>query len=450
MLLGLSLYLVKVVHDAPSFTFSDELVHAFNVEQIREHSHLFHHNPILDGDAVLPGLRGRDLGPRRRSAGSPPTPPGWSSSASPGLTLIGALFLLFERVGGSARTAGLAAAIYTTNFNFLFWGAQFSYESLALPLLVVVLLMLSEREVAAPGTLRRVGGAAGHRDRGDRRHPPPHLLRADRRPRPARRRRSGTSPATGRRRTRGRSPLLTAFLVASGWRWSPARPSPTSPTRSRKRSKRSATRSPASRRRAGSSRAPATPGRPRSGRGSSPCSGSPCSPSAGSSASARPGAATATGPGRSSSCSPRSASSSPSALRLAPAAWETGNRASEFFFIGLAFVVAGAGLHRAALALAAAGAARSSPPPSASSSSAASISGWPWDAQLAKPLRVSAEGRTISSPPLALAEWARREGPERQVGGGDRRRQPAAGPGRPRRHAPAPTRTSKTSSPRRR
>ena len=30
------------------------------------------------------------------------------------------------------------------------------------------------------------------------------------------------------------------------------------------------------------------------------------------------------------------------ALRFAPAAWETGNRAGEFFFIGLAFVVVSA------------------------------------------------------------------------------------------------------------
>ena len=35
------------------------------------------------------------------------------------------------------------------------------------------------------------------------------------------------------------------------------------------------------------------------------------------------------------------------------------------------------------------------------------ISGWPWDLQLASPVRASAEGRTISSPPLALANWAR-------------------------------------------
>ncbi len=52
------------------------------------------------------------------------------------LALVAAMFLLFSRLSGSARTAGLGVAIYTGNFNFLFWGAQYSYESLALPLLV--------------------------------------------------------------------------------------------------------------------------------------------------------------------------------------------------------------------------------------------------------------------------------------------------------------------------
>ena len=88
-------------------------------------------------------------------------------------------------------------------------------------------------------------------------------------------------------------------------------------------------------------------------------------------------------------------------LRLAPAAWETANRASEFLFIGLAFVLAGAcveALRRwprtgatrpliaAAIGLVLVGGA---------------ISGWPWDSQLARPLRVSAATGTISSPSLS-------------------------------------------------
>jgi hypothetical protein len=96
------------------------------------------------------------------------------------------------------------------------------------------------------------------------------------------------------------------------------------------------------------------------------------------------------------------------ALRLAPAAWETGNRAGEFLFIGLAFVLAMAGLQnwvplnrpwigRAALTVAFGIVLVGN-----------SIAGWPWDLQLASPVRASAEGGTISSPPLALGEWARR------------------------------------------
>jgi hypothetical protein len=40
------------------------------------------------------------------------------------------------------------------------------------------------------------------------------------------------------------------------------------------------------------------------------------------------------------------------------------------------------------------------------------ISGWPWDSQLARPLRIATgDGGSIVSPPLATAEWARRQIP---------------------------------------
>ena len=57
-LLGLSLYAVKLVRDAPIFIFSDEPVHAFNANQIVAHHHLFRYNPILPVTPSYPGLEG--------------------------------------------------------------------------------------------------------------------------------------------------------------------------------------------------------------------------------------------------------------------------------------------------------------------------------------------------------------------------------------------------------
>jgi hypothetical protein len=406
--LGVSLYLVKVVHDAPSFTFSDELVHAFNLEQIRVHSHLFHDNPILKVTPFYPGLEG---------ATSALTKVCGLSSFSAGvvlvgvarLTLVGALFLLFERVGGSARTAGLAAAIYTTNFNFIFWGAQFSYESLALPLLVVTMLMLSEREAGGRETLREwaaplvvaiVAIVITH-------HLSSYALLVV-------------------------LVLLAAVLWYFARDWAPPNPWPfailtavlvafwlavvAGETVSYLSNPLSEAFEALGNTITGES-APRGLFQSSTDAGPTPI---------GARIVALLGIALLTvGWGFGLVQTWRRFREKPFALlfmlaslgfflalalRLAPAAWETGNRASEFFFIGLAFVVAGAGLTRvrwptprlapflltAAFGVVLVGGV---------------ISGWPWDAQLAKPLRVSAAGKTISSPPLALAEWAREEMP---------------------------------------
>ena len=409
-LLGIALYLVKVVHDAPTFTFSDELVHAFNVERIRETGHLFHHNPILRVTPFYPGFEGATSA-LVKVTGLSTYAAGTVLVGVARLTLIGGLFLLFERLGSSARTAGLAAAIYTTNFNFLFWGAQFSYESLALPLLVVVFVMVVERE-RSPGTL--IGEWAA-----------PLVIAI-------------AAIVVTHHLT---SYALFVVLVAARRGALVVRP------------------------RLGAAEPLAVraghpgPDRPLARRGRRRDRLLPLQPALGSGRSARQDDRRRVRPARLFQGGSGAAGPTPIGariiallgvallfvgwvfgiretwrryreqpwpllfmlaslgffaalgLRLAPAAWETGNRASEFFFIGLAFVIASAGLTRlswpsrraapwlltAAFGVVLVGGV---------------ISGWPWDAQLTKPLRVSAEGRTISSPPMALAEWAKREGPE--------------------------------------
>lgn len=405
-LLGLSLYAVKLTRDAPLFTFADEIVHAYNLEQIGRESHLFGSNPILRVTPSYPGLEG---------ATSALTQLTGISSYAAGAIIVGAarlclmagLFLLFGRLSGSARSAGLGAAIYAGNFNFLYWGVQYSYESLALPLLVVVMMVLAEREAgprrwarewAVPVTMGTAAIVITH-----------HL----------------TSYALA---IFIAALALTYWLLRRSWSWS-------NPWRYAVLASGLAI---AWLLLVASSTvgyiAPVlgeafesifdTIFGEESGRtlfeGENP-----------------PGEATPTIARGAALLSVallgigllfglrevwRRYRSSPFAvvlaiagigffgtlaLRFTPAAWETGNRASEFLYIGLAFVVAVAGFETwrtrfgpriwravlsGAIALVIAGGA---------------ISGWPWEIQLASPMKIKAEGRTIVSPPLALAEWAR-------------------------------------------
>ncbi|MBS1878044.1 MAG: hypothetical protein JST31_00885 [Actinobacteria bacterium] len=406
-LLGLSLYLVKVMRDAPSFTFNDELIHGFNANRIVESHHLFHENPVLKVTPYYPGLEG--------AASSLATMTGLSTYAAgtivvgaARLVLVASLFFLFARVSGSARTAGLGAAIYAGNFNFFFYGAQFSYESLALPLLVLMMMMIAEREVSVPERLRAWAV--------------PIVLAI------------AAIVVTHHLTSYAAAVVLAAIAIASYFvrrSWRPPNPWPfaivaallaliwltvvASST---------------------------------FGYLSSPL---------GNAVEAIANTIGGEAPPRGLFQSGANIASTPTvaralsllavalltvavpfglvrvvrryrrqpfaiifalasigffltlALRLAPAAWETGNRASEFFFIGLAFVVAVAGFESwrprrfsafvrpgiavGLLVILVGGA----------------IAGWPWDTQLAQPLKVAAGGGTITSQPLAMAEWAKRE-----------------------------------------
>jgi hypothetical protein len=404
-LLGLSLYCVKVFRDAPLFTFSDELVHAFNANQIADHHHLFRDNPILKATPYYPGLEGAASALMKLT--------GLSVYAA-GVILVGiarlvgiaSLFLLFQRVSGSARAAGLGVAIYAGNFNFLFWGAQFSYESLALPLLLMAMMALAEREVAPKRALRAWGAPVAlammaivvtH-----------HL----------------TSYAT--------AALLVGLSLAYWYvhrEWSPPNPWPfaafgillaafwlfvvanstvdyLSPVLSDAFTAIGDTLGGSDEPRglfqAGSTSVAPTPLGARAVAVLAVAlllAGLPFGLRALWRRYRREPFALLFGIAA-------VAFFATLALRLAPAAWETANRASEFLFIGLAFVLACAcvealgrwprdwrtrPLIAAGIGLVLVGGA---------------ISGWPWDSQLARPLRASAAGETISSPPLALAEWA--------------------------------------------
>ncbi len=157
VLLGLALYFAKIMQSPFAFTYSDELLHSYNLEQILRTGALFSPNSILSITAYYPGLEIATSAVARVSG---------LDVFSAGLVVVGAarlvlmlsLFLFFESVSRSSRVAGIAAALYTANPNFVFWDAQFSYESLALPIALMVVFIVARRD-RAQGAGERVGFA---------------------------------------------------------------------------------------------------------------------------------------------------------------------------------------------------------------------------------------------------------------------------------------------------
>lgn len=403
-MLAVSLYLVKVIRDPFLFTLPDEPIHAYNANQIVQHHHLFNGNVILPVTSDFPGLGG--------ATSALMTLTGMSSYVT-GTILIGfarlsfalALFLLFRRVSGSARLAGIGVAVYAGNSNFLSWGSQYAYESLSLPLLVFVLAALAERENAKPESVRAWAV--------------PILL--------------GIAAVTVTHHLTSYALVgLLAILSVVVWVTGSTRPNPwpfalfalgaavawlvvvassavgyVSPVLFEAFK--------ATLKTASGEEAPRTLFHSSAG---NPAAETPILARFVSLASVG-----LLGLGFLAGIRPswRMRNREPFAvlfclgsigffgalaLRFAPAAWETGNRAGEFFFIGLAFVVAtGAGwllkpgsrlrLRRDLLAVAL-----------VVTVIGGAIAGWVWDSQLAKPLRITADGHLIESESLELAHWA--------------------------------------------
>ncbi len=408
LLLGLALYLVKVTRDSIFFTFPDEFVHAFNAENIGRYHHLYHFNPAIPTTPRYPGLEGATSA-LMSMTGMSSFGAGTILVGAARLTFMAALFFLFARLSGSARGAGLGVAVYAGSSNFLFWGAQFSYESLSLPLMVVVLMAFVEREAAPPRASRAwavpivlgilaitithhltsyalavvfIALAVLYRAmKIERPNPWPFALLA-----------TATALAwllIAARSTVGYLFPVLGDAVKAIWETASGEAAPRTLFHQASTVTETVGATPAL------ARAVALfailllaigfflgvrPYWRRQRR-------EPLALLLGVAGAAFFGALL---------------------LRFAPAAWETGNRAGEFLFIGLAFVAiygaaellkAGPGLGRRRAALTAAlgivlvGGA---------------ISGWPWDVQLARPLQAKADGREIDSESLAVAEWARK------------------------------------------
>ena len=139
------LFLTKVSLSPLYFSGYDEFLHWRSINDILSTNHLLTKNALLPVSPFYPGL---EITTSALSAVSGMT------SIQAGFTVVGiatmlmvlSVFLLAETLGGSARLASIAAVIYMANPHFLFFDTQYAYESLALPLATVVMLVMARYE----------------------------------------------------------------------------------------------------------------------------------------------------------------------------------------------------------------------------------------------------------------------------------------------------------------
>ncbi len=151
VLAGVALYGVKILGAPSSFVMLDEFLHWATLDDIVVSGRLFTTNSILLASPFYPGLEiASDLLVR---AGFSTWEAGVLVVGLARVLLMLALFLLYERASGDSRLASVGALIYAANPGFLFFDAQFAYESLALPLAVFVMWCIQRREVASGSAL---------------------------------------------------------------------------------------------------------------------------------------------------------------------------------------------------------------------------------------------------------------------------------------------------------
>jgi hypothetical protein len=154
--LGVALYFVKVMQHPTQFAYHDEHAHWRSALDIVRTGRLFNANPLLPVTPLYPGLA------VATTVVSQVTELSLHVSSIVLLTaariiMMLALFHLFEAVTRSERAAGLATLIYAANPNFLYFDGQFSYETLALPLALMLIYALlrsqNERGVSVPALI---------------------------------------------------------------------------------------------------------------------------------------------------------------------------------------------------------------------------------------------------------------------------------------------------------
>jgi hypothetical protein len=138
---GVGLYMIKVLAYPNGFTYYDELSHYRTAADILRFGRAFHPNPALAVSPYYPGLE-LVTSALARLSGLSLTTCGLILLGAGRVLLAAALYALLAEVTKSPRTGGLASVLYMANPSFLYFDSDFSYESFALPLAALVLLLV--------------------------------------------------------------------------------------------------------------------------------------------------------------------------------------------------------------------------------------------------------------------------------------------------------------------
>lgn len=153
MLLGGGLFFVKILYNPVGFIPHDEMATLRQTWELLETGHFFSDNPVVQGYAGYPGLEAVTAALTQVFERSPFLA-AMIVIGTARVVLMLALFLFFERVSSSHRAAAVGTAVYVCNPSFLYFDSQFGYESLALAIAAALLLVSLRWAVATPGDRR--------------------------------------------------------------------------------------------------------------------------------------------------------------------------------------------------------------------------------------------------------------------------------------------------------
>jgi hypothetical protein len=151
VLLGLSMYLVKVVFSPLGFTFFDEFLHWRTALDVLELRTLFATNSLLPISPLYPGLELVTVA-LCGLTGASLFVSALILIAVTRVIIVCCCFWAMERASGSARIAAVGTAAFMGNSSFMNFHAQYAYESLAFMMFLFLVAVLIGLE--KPGNRR--------------------------------------------------------------------------------------------------------------------------------------------------------------------------------------------------------------------------------------------------------------------------------------------------------